>query len=478
MEENDDLTPPEGLALSVERMRAFGYRGMELIISHIEQLPHNRVAARIDKEKLETQLRTPFSEDGVHEDEVFRQLADDVLSSVMHVDHPRFFAYVPGPGNFVGVVADALASGFNVFAGAWMASSGPAQIELTTIEWICRMCGLPEMAGGLFTSGGSMANLTALTVAREVKLGDDFSRGVIYYSDQTHSSIDRGLRVLGIRERQIRRVPSDEGFRIRLDVLEEMIAEDRAVGLLPFCIVANAGTTNTGAVDPLPPLADLCHRESLWLHVDGAYGAPAVLSDAGQKLLHGIERADSITLDPHKWLFQPFEMGCLLVRDRRLLRQTFHILPEYLRDSERDEAEVNFRDYGVQLTRGFRALKLWMSLKIFGVRAFRESVAWGIRLAEIAEEELRAAGCWEIVTPAQLGIVSFRYVLPELTPDSADTVTRSLPAKMYDDGYAMLSSTELKGRVALRLCIINPRTTVEDVRGTVQRLQEMAGESL
>jgi glutamate/tyrosine decarboxylase-like PLP-dependent enzyme len=475
-EDSDAMKPHHQLQLSPEQMRSLGYTVVDMLVEHFDQNEGEPVSGRMSRSELESQLREPMPEEPVNGEEIFRQLEQVVFAAMSHVDHPRFFAYVPGPGNFVGAMADALAAGFNVFAGAWPVASGPAQIELVTIDWLRQLCGLPEGAGGLFTSGGSAANLTALTVARQLKLGDDFARGVIYYSDQTHSSIDRGLRTIGIREEQIRRIVSDDDLQLPVHELERHIAADRAAGLVPFCVIANAGTTNTGAVDPLVELGELCRRESLWLHVDGAYGAAALLSDKGCALLRGIERADSITLDPHKWLFQPFEIGCLLVRDRRLLRQVFHILPEYLRDSERDEEEVNFRDYGIQLTRGFRALKLWMSLKVFGAGAFRDAVAWGIELAEIAERELTSAGCWEIVTHARLGIVSFRYSLPELSLHDADATTRALPEKMYNNGFAMLSSTELKGRIALRLCTINPRTSVEDIQETVRRLTEIAGE--
>jgi glutamate/tyrosine decarboxylase-like PLP-dependent enzyme len=473
-EDTEAGKPLHQLQLSPAQMRSLGYRVVDMIVEHFEHGAGERVSGRMSRTELESRLRQPLPEEPASEEQIFRQLEDDVLAAMSHVDHPRFFAYVPGPNNFVGAMADALVAGFNVFAGAWPVASGPAQIELVTIDWLRQLCGLPEGAGGLFTSGGSIANLTALTVARQLKLGDDFARGVIYYSDQTHSSIDRGLRTIGIREEQIRRLASDDDLCLSVHELERHILADRAAGLLPFCVIANAGTTNTGAVDPLVELGELCRRESLWLHVDGAYGAAAVLSDKGRTLLRGIEYADSITLDPHKWLFQPFEIGCLLVRDRRVLRQTFHILPEYLRDSERDEEEVNFRDYGIQLTRGFRALKLWMSLKLFGARAFRDAVAWGIELAEIAERELRSTGCWEIVTHACLGIVSFRYSLPKLSLRDADAITQALPEKMYADGFAMLSSTELKGRIALRLCTINPRTSAEDVKETVRRLTQLA----
>jgi glutamate/tyrosine decarboxylase-like PLP-dependent enzyme len=256
------------------------------------------------------------------------------------------------------------------------------------------------------------------------------------------------------------------------------VAADRALGRRPFCVIANAGTTNTGAVDPLPELARICRRENLWLHADGAYGAAAVICDRGRKLLDGLELVDSLSLDPHKWLFQPFEIGCVLLSDGRLLKDAFRIMPEYLRDVHRFEEEVNFCDYGIQLTRSFRALKLWLSFKVFGLGAFRTAVERGFELAEIADARLRESACWEIVTPAQLGIVSFRYVAPGLSAAELDAVNERIAAGITASGFAVLASTTLLGRTTLRLCTINPRTGDDDIRETIARLEEQAKEPL
>jgi glutamate/tyrosine decarboxylase-like PLP-dependent enzyme len=402
-------------------------------------------------------------------------LRDEIFTRVLHVDHPRFFAFVPSPSNFVAAMADALTAGFNGFAGSWFSGSALAQVEMVTVDWLRQLCGLPEAAGGLFVSGGSMANLTGLAVARHVRLEDRMAGAVIYFSDQTHSSVERALRVLGFASEQLTRLPSDDCFRLDLEALRRAMCADRAAGLTPFCVVANAGTTNTGAVDPLPALARLCREEDLWLHVDGAYGAAAALVPEGRALLEGLEEADSLSLDPHKWLFQPFEIGCVLVRLERWLEDTFRILPEYLRDVHGLGEEVNFCDRGVQLTRNFRALKLWMSIKVFGAAAFREAITWGLRLAELAERHLRECDCFEVVTPAQLGVVSFRYAPPGITAERAEAVNQRLVGAMLKDGYAVLTSTVLRQRTVLRLCTINPRTTEEEIVETVRRLARLAG---
>ncbi|HEX7121021.1 MAG TPA: aminotransferase class I/II-fold pyridoxal phosphate-dependent enzyme, partial [Gemmatimonadaceae bacterium] len=452
---------PNNLQLTPDAMRAFGYRVIDILVDHLTTLEQRPVSTQRTRAELSARLGTDFAEEPTAPDEVLDTVERDVLGSITHVDHPRFYAFVPGPGNFVGTMADALAAGFNVFAGHWLAASGPGAVELQTVDWLRRVCGLPDGAGGLFVSGGSMANLTALATARRVRLGGPDPAAVVYYSDQTHNSLAKGLRVLGFVEQQFRAIPADETQRLPLNRLREAIAADRAAGRRPFCVVANAGTTNTGAVDPLEAIAAVCREEGLWLHVDGAYGAAAALSPRGRAVLRGLELADSITLDPHKWLFQPFEIGCVLVRDLRHLHATFAVHPEdqatYLEDVGRmAEREVVFYEHGIQLTRSFRALKLWMSLRVFGVRAFREAIERGIALAEEAERMLRADDRWEVVTPAQLAVVTFAPARPELTLAERNALVQRAVEQLVADGYAMVTSTQVGERVVLRFCLIHP----------------------
>jgi glutamate/tyrosine decarboxylase-like PLP-dependent enzyme len=458
------------LELSSDEMRAFGYRVIDLIVEHFDTLPDQPIGRKGARSALEAALREPIPETPASPDSVLDRLERDVFSNMLHVDHPRFFSFVPGPGNFASAMADALIGGLNVFTGTWFAGSGPAQIELVAVDWLRGICGLPETAGGLFVSGGSMANLTALAVARHARLGERIGEATVYASDQTHSSVLRALRVLGFMDAQVRILACDEEFRLPVAALRAALAEDRAAGLVPFCVVANAGTTNSGAVDPLPALADLCAAEAMWLHADGAYGAPAVLTEAGKTALVGMDRVDSLALDPHKWLFQSFESGCVLVRDRALLLETFQVMPEYLRDTQRGAEEVNFGNYGLQLTRSFRALKLWMSLQIFGLAEFRAAIGRGIALAELAERELGRDPAWQIVTAASLAVVTFRYAPPGMAPADVDALQGQMVEAMIEEGYALATSTMLKGRAALRLCTINPRTRDAEMIETVRRL--------
>ena len=448
-------------------MRAMGRAVVDMIAEHVSTLSAQPVGAKADPAEMMAKLREPVPESGMDFAPLLAQISRDVLANKLHVNHPRFFAYVPGPGNFAGAMADALASGFNVFAGTWLSASGPAAVEMVTIDWLRQLCGFDDSAGGLFVSGGSMANLTALAVARRVKLADRLDGAVVYCCDQAHSSLERALRLLGFLPHQIVKLPADVAFRMPMAELAKRVLADRALGLRPFCVVATAGTTNTGAIDPLPELAQLCREHDLWLHVDGAYGAAAVICERGKSLLGGLELADSLALDPHKWLFQPFECGCLLLRDARYLRETFQILPDYMRDAH-DSGELNYADMGIQLSRGFRALKLWMSLKLFGLDAFRAAIARGFVLAELAEAEFRALDGWEIVSPAHLGIVCFAH------KSGDDTFHLEMVQRMIVDGFALATSTALRGRTVLRMCTINPRTTEDDIRMTVRKLDELA----
>jgi glutamate/tyrosine decarboxylase-like PLP-dependent enzyme len=455
-------------------MRALGHRVVDILVDHLETLRDRKVSIQKPRTELDAKLGT-FSDAPASPQDVLTLVERDVMGAITAVDHPRFYAFVPGPGSFVGAMADALASGFNVFAGHWLAASGPGAVELQTIELLRKACGFPEGGGGLFLSGGSMANLSGLATARAVKLGGPDPRAMIYLSDQAHSSVAKGLRVLGFDAYQVRSVPVDDMLRMDTRALHNAIVEDQQGDKRPFCVVASAGTTNTGAVDPLEDIASLCRANDIWLHVDGAYGAAAALTERGRAALRGLHLADSIALDPHKWLFQPFEIGCVLVRDMRHLRQAFAVHPEdnaaYLADVGRmAEREVVFYEHGVQLTRSFRALKLWMSLRIFGLAAFRDTIERGIALAEEAETMLRADTRWEIVTPAQLAVVTFAPRLTSKSVEQSNAAVERAVERLTADGYAMVTSTHVRGRTVLRFCLIHPDAQLEEVRETADRL--------
>ncbi len=469
-------SPRSSLQFDGDEMREFGYHVIDTLVDYYASRAERPVAEKLDYGALDEILHEPMPREGSPWRDVLEQFERQVVDSTNHVDHPRFFAYIPLANNFVSVMADSLAAGYNIFNAVWLQGPGAAQIERLTVGWLRQIFGFPPESGGTFVSGGSVANLTALAVARHIQLGDDMQGAVAYCSDQIHFAISRGLRVLGFAPEQLRKIPSDENFRLSLPMLKEAIAADRGLGRRPFCVVATAGTTNTGAVDPLNALADLCQQENLWLHVDGAYGAPAMLTEKGKGALTGLERADSLALDAHKWLFQPIECGVVLVRERRWLAETFKEQPEYLKDVEQASEEINFMYQGIQLTRQFRALKLWMSFKVFGLDAISDAIAVGFENAELAERLLRQAGCWEIVTPAQMAIVTFRYKPANGDERLANRVTHDLVGRLLEDGYAFASGTQLREKTVMRICSNNPRTTPDDVKGTIARMGQLAVE--
>lgn len=455
-------------------MRADGYATVDLLVDHLVTLAERSVGKIADVHELTDLFNGTPPRHGRPFAEVLEQVDRDIFANSLLCNHPRYFAFVPGPSNFYGVLADALAAGFNVFTGTWLESSGPAALELSMIDWLCRTAGLPEEAGGLFVSGGSVANLTGLAVARHVKLDDRTDSAVIYCSDQVHASVDKALFLLGFRREQLRRLPCDETFCLDPSALRDAVANDREAGKRPFCVVGNAGTTNTGAVDPLNDLADLCEQEGMWFHIDGAYGASAVLGKLGRGMLSGLGRADSLVLDPHKWLFQPFEIGAVLVRNKSLLSETFQVSADYMQDTEAEGLETNFCDYGIQLSRGFRALKLWMSLECFGLDAMTQAIDHGIELAEAAEAAVAGDPRLELTSPACLGVVTFCYRGGSpMDGETCDSINRLISREAMASGEAVVTSTVLHGRTVLRLCTINPRTTHDDIRNTVALLAEI-----
>lgn len=452
-------------------MRDLGYRVIDMLVDHACEISHKSVTRAKDRATLSALFREPPPQEGQDLETVLDVAGKHIFSNVMHVDHPRFFAFAPSPSNFVSAMADALAGGFNVFTGVALEGSAAAEIEVTVLDWLREICGLPEPAGGVLVSGGSMANLTALATARKIALGEEWHHATLYCSDQTHSSVGRAVSILGFRASQLRTIPSDEEFQIRLDCLRKTIHQDRVNGLRPFCVIANAGTINTGAVDPLLEIAEVCREHRMWFHADGAYGAAALLTDEGKEALGGLELVDSLSVDPHKWLFQPYDIGCVLVRDPRWLEETFRVLPEYLREVLSWGEGVNFSDRGPELTRRFRALKLWMSVKAFGLAAFRRAVETGLENARFAEKQLRSNAVWEVLTPASLGVVAFRYRAAGHSDSDLNRINLAISQRCIAGGFAMVTTTELRNKTALRLCTINPRTTRKDISDTIRYLE-------
>jgi len=466
------------LEMSPEQMMASALRAAELVIERVQNLPDKPAWRGGSRSELEAIMREEPPEEGRPSHEVIERAAHEILPIAGRVDHPRFFAFVPSSPTWPGVLADFMAAGHNIFQGTWLGASGPSMLEVVVIDWFRSWIGYPETAGGLFTSGGSAASLDGFVAAREAA-GAPMQPSV-YMSDQSHTALIRAATIVGVRPESVRMVPTDEHFRLDMNELRGMILEDRESGLTPIAICGNAGATNTGAIDPLDEIADYCESEEIWFHVDAAYGGFAILTDRGAELLKGLERADSIAMDAHKWLFQPFECGCLMVKDIRKLEGAFSVQPEYLQDTRWGRDHPNFGDRGLQLSRSFRALKVWMSVQTFGLAAFRRSIGQGIELAERAEAYIRESDVLQIANPASLGVVCFR-VNPrttELNDEQLEEINEAVQARVIEEAVAMMSSTRLRGLYSLRLCILNHTTTWEDVRFTLAAIEDFGRETI
>lgn len=426
------------------------------------------------RQVLESLLREPAPEEGRPFTEVLVEFRERIATHTLRVSHPRFLAFVPSSPTFLSVLGDMLADASHYFAGNWRQGASSAEVELIVLDWFKAILGCPPGTAGVLTSGGSEANLTALVVARERLSWDERRRAVLYVSEQRHNSIDRSTHIMGLRPEQVRPVPTDDEFRLRTDALAEMVREDRATGRVPWAVVANGGATNTGTVDPLAELSRVCRDEKLWLHVDAAYGWVAALTDVGRSALAGIGEADSITLDPHKWFAQVYESGCVLVRDGHRLEETFTQRADYLRDVIPGEEQVNFADRGLALTRRFRALKIWLSVKVLGLAWHRRLVEHCTGLAEFTEALLRQSPSFEVLCPARLSTVCFRYAPSNLRDEeSLNQLNLALIDELRATRQAVLSSTRLRGRVALRACFINWRTTAGDVEMVLRLIEEL-----
>jgi aromatic-L-amino-acid decarboxylase len=382
---------------------------------------------------------------------------------------PGYMAYVPGGGIPAAALADFIACAVNRFVGVTAASPALARIEATAIEWCASMIGCPAGTLGILTSGGSLSNLTALVTARVARLPEDFLKGTLYLSEETHVSVAKAARIAGFPDANIRQLPVDERFRLVPEELEAAVARDRKRGLHPFLVVANVGTTNTGSIDPLPAILDIAGRHDLWVHADAAYGGFFRLVPEAAARMPGIERCDSITLDPHKGLFLPYGMGCLLVKDPDALREAYRIEAGYLRHLSRDEGPISFSEISPELSRDFRGLRVWLPLMLHGLSAFREQLAEKLELARWAYEELAREPGLEMLDEPQLSIIAFAV---RGNDDDGNAAGEELMRRVNARRRVFLSSTEIGGRFVLRICVLSFRTHRDRVQDAVTAIRE------
>ncbi len=474
--------------LSPEELRRLGGLAADAVAAHRESLESRAVFGKIGPRA--SLFDEPLPEEGAPFEDVLAFVRENVMPFPMGNSHPRFYGFINATADPVGIFADFLASGMN--PNCWGGDHAASHVEQAVMRWLARMLGMPATAEGILVSGGSMANFTALAVARRAMTpgnvredglaGPDRPRLTVYASDQVHSCVDKAVDLLGIGTRQLRKLESGPDFRIPVDALADAIAADRKAGFLPAIVVGNAGTVNTGAIDPLDGLADLCAREKLWFHVDGAYGALASIVPELAPLFSGMDRADSIAADPHKWLYVPYEAGATLVREPGRFAATFRKFPEYLAQDPESPfpGPAWFAERGVELSRGFKALKVWMGLKVHGRRAYAERIASDVRLAKFLAAEVDRRPDFERLAESVLSIANFRY-RPEgrnLSDAELDRLNRRIINRLVADGAFFLAPTVLKGRATLRVSITNFRTRESDLTALLDEAARIGRELL
>ncbi len=418
-------------------------------------------------------LDSPISEHGLPIGAAIELFEHDVVRPGGNPASGGHLAYVPGGGIYHAALGDYLAAVSNKYAGVFFTGPGAVRMENMLIRWVADLVGYPAAAAGNIASGGSIANLTAIATARDAHglKGADFASAVVYLTAQAHHCIEKALRIAGLGEAQVRRIPMDQRFRMQPDALEQAIAVDRSRGLKPWLIIAAAGTTDTGAVDPLDAIATIAERERCWFHVDAAYGGFFLLTEYGRNALKGIERSDSVVLDPHKSLFLPYGAGIVVVRDAKPLEATHDYSGNYMQDAMRESSEVSPADVSPELSKHFRALRMWLPLILLGTAPFRAALDEKLLLARYFYEEIRALG-FEVGPPPELSIVTYRWVPPGASPERVDRINQAIVDGIRRDGRVFLSSTLLDGRFTLRLAVLAFRTHRRTIDLAIQVLRE------
>jgi aromatic-L-amino-acid/L-tryptophan decarboxylase len=458
-----DLTPDE--------MRAMAEAVVSRSIDHLAAVARQPSCGDIsDAEAVCRALQEPAPDAPVPIEPILDQLFEELVPRSFTTIGPGYLAYIPGGGLYSAALADFITNTTNRFTGVWLAAPALVQLEANALDWLRAWMDFPDTTRGLFTTGGSMATFNAIVCARERHLGADIRRGVLYASDQAHYSVVKAARLAGIMPDRVRSIESDSQYRLRMDGLADAVAADRRAGLTPFVVVSSAGTTTTGAVDPLEGIADLCQREAIWHHVDGAYGAFFYLVDSLKPVLRGLTRADSLTLDPHKGMFLPYGTGALLVRDGTALRAAAYLPPHPTELYDPSQ-------YGPELSRGFPGLRVWLSVKLFGAAAFRAAVAEKRALALDAFRRVAALPHVAIDAAPELSLFAFHLRWPGATREEEDRATKALMDRTTARGRVMLSGSATHGRFLGRVCVLSFRThqphidaLVEDLAASIAEL--------
>jgi aromatic-L-amino-acid/L-tryptophan decarboxylase len=467
---------PPNLEFTTGEMQRLADLVVRRSIAHLASLPKQPVLGNVDADALCRAMREPAPDAPSPIEPLLDALFDDYIPRSFTTPSPGYLAFIPGGGVYPAALADFIANTTNRYTGVWQAAPALVQLEANALDWLRDWMGFPDTTRGLFTAGGSMATFNALLCARERHLGPDIRPGVIYASDQAHHCVLKAAKLAGVMPDRVRAIPCDARFRLPIDRLAAAIARDRADGLTPFAVVSTAGTTNTGAVDPLASIADLCAAEGLWHHVDGAYGAFFNLCADGREVLRGMDRADSLTLDPHKGMFLPYGTGALLVRDGAALRVAHEATAEYLPAMPHPDDFYDPSQHGPDLSRGFPGLRVWLTVKLYGAAAYRAAIAEKRTLALDAFERLSRLPGLVMDAPPELSLFPFHVTGPDAARADEDAATRELMARTNARGRVMLTGAVAGGRYVGRVCVLSFRTHAEQIDALIEDTQAALAE--
>ena len=486
-EAKSDFMPTSTGDMSTEEFRRFGHEIVDWIADYFERIEELPVLAQIEPGELKAQLPTSPPQVGESMEAILADVDRLIVPALTHWSHPSFFAYFATSTSAPGIFGELLSAAFDVKSMLWRTSPAATELEEVVLDWLRQMIGLDDGMSGFIYDTASVSSMHAIAAAREgveMRIREEGMSGRkdlpllrVYASEQAHSSIDKGIITLGLGQRALRKIPADSEFRMDPRALAEAIDEDKRDGMLPFCVVATVGTTSTSSVDPVPAIVEVCEKHAIWLHVDAAYAGSAAIVPELRHILDGCERADSLVLNPHKWLFTPFDLSVLYCRHMDLLRRAFSLVPEYLRTPEQEKVRSG-SDYGVQLGRRFRALKLWMIIRYFGHEGLAARIREHCRLAKLFASWIEVSADWELMAPVPFALVCFRACpkvegkTEEVQAKRLDALNEAIMHGVNATGKAFLSHTKLNDKLTLRLSIGNIRTTERHVRQVWELLNE------
>lgn len=476
------------LDFDLEELRRILYRTSDEVVEIFRGMEERKIFQAGSPGSVRQLFSDSLPREGAAYDDVLREIKDKVIANSTVSINPRFLAYFTGGANQAAIPAELIAAALNQNVAKWHIAPSATEVERQTVRWICEFIGYPVTAAGCIISGGSQANFEGLAVARKVhlrKLGledkDVLSNLMIYVSSEGHSSIEKAAVVLGFKREHIVKIQIRDDHKIDCAKLKERIKTDKEMGKIPFCVVGNAGTTNTGAIDPLEDLAEICAENNLWFHVDAAYGGPVAGTEKYAHLFKGLEKGDSLIIDPHKWFYIPFEAACLLVKEPEHLRETFSLLPDYLRSDNKDaEERFDSMEYTFELTRSFKALKIWTTFKVYGAEALRKSIEADIEKINHLAGVIKSSEDFELLAPTPLSVACFRYRTPDRTKWSDDTylddLNKNILRAAEKDGRFFVTGTKVRGKTAIRAACINHRTTFKDMESLISVIREIGME--